>query len=392
LLCGAYTVEAQTKMPSIPHCLVPDPVSVKRTATSQTKAGRSLQSGTEPMTIERLSTADPRWQALLDEVPHDVYHLPQYLALSAKYEGGEPGAFYAREGSSFCLIPLLIRRLPAVLTAPDDWRDVKSPYGYAAPLFRGDASWIDKSLRVFAKECHARNMVSAFFCLHPLLTVPPNLPFHGQLVKHGETVHVDLSLTEAALWSQTRERLRSYIRWLQRAGFQARFDDWSAYSDFVSIYGQTMERLQANEFYHFPAEYFQDLRIALGTRLHFCSVVDARGELACGALVTETRGIVQYHLSGTADRFLADAPSKLMLHETSLWAKRKGYKILHLGGGRGNRADSLFHFKAGFSPLRSNFLTLHLICDDNKYASLCGQVGAELSNSEYFPRYRCPVE
>jgi len=340
------------------------------------------------MTIECLSTTDPRWEALLVEVPHDVYHLPQYLALSATYEGAEAAAFYVREGNSFCLIPVLLRRLPAVLTAPNSWRDVKSPYGYAAPLFRGDESWIDKALAAFTRECHTRNVVSAFFCMHPLLEVAPNLARHGQLVKHGETVYVDLNLTEAVLWSQTRERLRSYITRLQRAGFQTRFDDWSAYSDFVTVYGQTMARLQANEFYRFPVQYFHDLRAALGTRLHFCSVVDAQGELACGALFTETQGIVQYHLSGTADRFVADAPSKLMLHEASLWAKRKGYKVLHLGGGRGNRADSLFHFKAGFSPLRSDFLTLHLVCDEDKYASLCHQTGADLLDSEYFPRYR----
>jgi hypothetical protein len=344
------------------------------------------------MTIECLSTTDPRWQALLDEVPHDVYHLPQYLALSGKYEGAEAAAFYVRQGSSFCLIPVLFRRLPAVLTAPSAWRDVKSPYGYAVPLFRGDESWIDKALHAFLAECHSRNVVSGFFCMHPLLEVPRSFARHGQLVKHGETVYVDLNLTEAVLWSQTRERLRSYIRRLQRAGFQARFDDWSAYSDFVSIYGQTMERLQANQFYRFPAQYFHELRAALGTRLHFCSVFDARGELACGALFTETQGIVQYHLSGTADRFLADAPSKLMLYEATLWAKRQRYRVLHLGGGRANRADSLFHFKAGFSPLRSDFLTLRLVCDEDKYASLCHQAGAELLDSEYFPQYRRAVQ
>jgi hypothetical protein len=43
-----------------------------------------------------------------------------------------------------------------------------------------------------------------------------------------------------------------------------------------------------------------DLRVALGPRLYFCSVVNARGELASGALFTEHSSIVQYHLCGTA--------------------------------------------------------------------------------------------
>jgi GNAT acetyltransferase-like protein len=340
------------------------------------------------MIIEYLSTTDPRWEALLHEVPHDVYHLPQYLEVSATHEDAEPAAFVARQGSCFCLIPVLIRRLPPVLGAPPDWRDVKSPYGYASPLFRGDESWIDKALAAFTTECQGRNIVSAFVGMHPLLAVPPNLERHGQVVKHGETVYVDLTLTEAALWSQTRQRFRTYIRSLQRQGFQARFNEWSAYSDFVCIYGQTMARLQANEFYRFPAQYFHDLRVALGPRLHFCSIVDAHGELACAALLTETEGLVQYHLSGTADRFVADAPSKLMLHEVTLWAKRKGCKILHLGGGLGGRADSLLHFKTGFSPLRTDFLAYHLVCDETKYNFLCQQTATEPRDTEYFPEYR----
>jgi Acetyltransferase (GNAT) domain len=338
--------------------------------------------------VEYLSTTDPRWDALLDEVPHDVYHLPQYLEVSATHEGAAPVAFFARQGSCFCLIPLLIRRLPASLNAPLDWRDLKSPYGYASPLFRGDESWIDKALHAFTRECQTHNFISAFVCMHPLLPVPPNLSRHGQLVKHGETVYVDLSLAETVLSFQTRRRLRTYISRLQRIGFQARFDDWSSYNEFVSIYGQTMARLQANEFYRFPVQYFHDLRVALGSRLHFCSVVNACGEIASGALLTETQGIVQYHLSGTADRFVADAPSKMMLHEVRLWAKRQGYKVLHLGGGVGGRADSLLHFKTGFSPLRADFLAYHLICDESKYALLRRQSGTELLNSEYFPEYR----
>jgi len=340
------------------------------------------------MIIDCLPTTDRRWRALLSEVPHDVYHLPEYLEVSATYEDAVPRAFLAEEGGFFFLVPLLIRRLPAVLTAPPRWRDAKSPYGYGAPLFRGDACWIDKALAAFTRTCQAHDLVSAFVCLHPLLPVPPNLENYGQVIKHGETVYVNLSLTEEVLWSQTRERFRSYITRLQRAGFQTRFDDWSTYSNFVSIYAQTMVRLQAHEFYRFPFQYFEDLRGALKPQLHFCSVIDAAGELASGALLTETQGIVQYHLSGTDDRFVADAPSKLMLHEATLWAKREGYRVLHLGGGLGGRADSLLHFKTGFSPLRSDFLTYHVVFDESKYAYLCRQAGAELLDPEYFPQYR----
>ena len=345
------------------------------------------------MTVDYLSTTDPRWKAVLSEVPHDIYHLPQYLEVSARYEdndeGAAPTAVYVHEGGSFCLIPFVVRHLPAALGAPPDWRDARSPYGYAAPLFRGDASWVDKALQAFVRECRNRNIISVFIRLHPLLPVPPVLTQHGHLTKRGETVYVDLTLSEAGLWSQTRGRLRSYIHGLQRAGFHIRFDDWSTYDDFVHMYGETMARLQADQFYRFPVEYFRDLRVALGERLHLCSVFDSNGELACSSLLTEHQGIVQYHLSGTADRFLAVSPSKLMMHEITLWAKRADHKVLHLGGGLRGRADSLMQFKSGFSPLRSDFLTYSLICDDTKYLSLCQQVQPDAVLDNYFPQYRC---
>jgi hypothetical protein len=348
------------------------------------------------MTVDSLSTTDPRWGALLAEVPHDVYHLPEYLEVSAMYEGTDEDAgamaFHVRDEGFFCLIPLLIRRLPAELDAPADWRDARSPYGYAAPLFHGDSASVDRAVRAFTEECRNRNIVSAFIRMHPLLSIPPVLAEYGHLVKHGETVHVNLTLTEAALWSQTRERLRSYINRLQRAGFHVRFDDWSTYNDFVNVYGETMTRLQANRFYRFPAEYFRDLRVALSERLHLCSVFDECGEFSCGALLTENQGIVQYHLSGTAGRFLSLSPSKLMLHEIILWAKRAGHKILHLGGGLGGQADSLLHFKAGFSPLRSDFFTYRLVCDAAKYACLSQQIRPEILSEDYFPQYRSPAD
>lgn len=343
------------------------------------------------MITERLSTADPRWTAILDEVRHDIYHLPRYVEISAKYEDAQPAAFYAQEGNSFCLIPLLIRGLPSTIAAPGDWRDVKSPYGYASPLIRGEASWIDKALRAFLGECKANNIVSAFLGMHPLFDIPPELEHYGKLLKHGETVYIDVTLPEETLWAQTRTRVRSYINRLRRAGFKAYFDDWSAYYGFASIYAQTMERLGADRFYRFPPQYFRDLRDALGPRLHFCSVISPRGQIASGAIFTELQGIVQYHLSGTADEFIADAPSKLMLHSARLWAKARGYKVLHLGGGRGARPDSLFHFKAGFSPLRSDFLSFRLVCDESKYAFLCRQNGTHAPDPEFFPQYRRPV-
>jgi lipid II:glycine glycyltransferase (peptidoglycan interpeptide bridge formation enzyme) len=110
----------------------------------------------------------------------------------------------------------------------------------------------------------------------------------------------------------------------------------------------------------------------LGDRLHLCTVQDpCSGVLASAGLFTAINtDIIQWHLCGTASAYLPLAPTKLEIDFIRRWAKEAGYQALHLGGGVGNRADSLFHFKAGFSPVYKEFYTYRLVLDDNRYAEL----------------------
>ncbi|MGI8960562.1 MAG: hypothetical protein ACR2IV_12515 [Bryobacteraceae bacterium] len=48
--------------------------------------------------IDYVSTTDSRWEALLDEVHHDVYHLPQYLEVCATYEDAQPARVLRTRG------------------------------------------------------------------------------------------------------------------------------------------------------------------------------------------------------------------------------------------------------------------------------------------------------
>lgn len=331
------------------------------------------------MLTDFLKPADFRWRQVLDAVRHDVYDLPGYAALSGEADGAEPLAFYARENDACCLVPLLRRRLPAHLHAPAGWSDAISPYGYSGALFAGDDRWASRAVRAFREACAARGILSVLLRLHPLLAAPEEaLAAEGEVVAHGETVWVDL--TAAA---QVRSDHRAGIRRLRREGFGVRVDDWSLYGRFQEIYAETMSRLDADSAYRFSASYFQRLAEELGAHLHLISVVAPDGAVAAAGLFTELGGVAQFHLSGTAEAYRRLAPSKLMLDAAIEWARANGNRVLHLGGGLGARQDSLFEFKAGFSPLRARFATWRMICDPARYAALSG--GAVV---ESFPAYR----
>lgn len=314
--------------------------------------------------------------------------------MCGKYENAVPVAFYASEGAQCCLIPLLQRPLPSSLGAPASWSDAASPYGYSSALFVGGGEWPLRAVKAFVRTCAERDIISVFVRLHPLLFVPAAaLDFAGIRVTHGNTVHVDLTVPEHTLHAQLRNDHRLRIRRLYAQKFNVAIDDWSLFDRFMQIYWEAMRHLGADQYYFFPAGYFRELREALGPRLHLLSVIAPDCSVAAAGLFTETNGIAQFHLSGTAQEHQRSAPSKLMLDSAITWSRATGNRVLHLGGGVGSREDGLYEFKAGFSRLRSPFQTWRVVCDPTRYSELLGTSGALNPLADgFFPAYRKPEQ
>ena len=345
------------------------------------------------MHTDFVSPSDSRWNEALPALGHDIYDLPEYVAVCGRYEEATPVAFYAREGAQFALIPLLQRPLPSSFGAPLSWSDATSPYGYSSALFTGGTEWSLRAVNAFVGACAERQIISVFVRLHPLLPSAPALDSAGIRVSHGETVHVDLTLPTQVLRNQLRSGHKYDIRRLHSQGFTVVADDWVLYDPFIQVYWETMRRLDADPYYLFPTDYFQDFRQALGSRLHLFSVLAPDCSVAAAGLFMETEGIVEYHLSGTAQKYRHLAPIKLMLDCAINWAKAAGNRVLHLGGGVGSRDDALFRFKTGFSDLRSPFQTWRVICDHKRYVELTEDAGVfDAPIDGFFPAYRASAE
>lgn len=339
---------------------------------------------------------DDAWGAVLDRLPHDFYHLPAYVELCARVEAGSPRALLVEGGESVLLQPLLLRALPDGLPATGARFDATSPYGYPGPIFSGDDDFVRRAVDVSSSHLAAEGVAAMFVRLHPLLNAGfESTGCAGVLEGHGETVVVDLHQSDEEHWRQTRSGHRNEINKAQRTGQVARMDPtWEHGAEFARIYRQTMRRVGASSYYMFDDAYFEGLRSALGDRLHLC-VVEIDGELAAGGLFSEVSGIVQYHLSGTDARFVRERPNKLMLHFVRAWAKQRGNRWLHLGGGVGGVEDSLFRFKSGFSDGRRPFHTWRLVPLTDVYRALVtsrhGEAG-RLDGRGFFPDYRRPAE
>ena len=339
------------------------------------------------MRAEFLDARDPAWAGFLAGVPHDFYHLPEYVELCAGRDGGRATAFLVQDRGAAMLAPLVLRPIPG-----GGGQDASAPYGYPAPLLRGAPApdQVEAFLGAFAEAGAGQGIVSAFFRLHPLLPLPAEpLRRRGRLVDHGETVFLDLDLPLEELDKQTRANHRADARKLMDQGFEVVLDAWDRLEDFAGIYAAAMLQHAAGAAYRFDLDYFRALRRCLGPRLHLCMVLDPQGRAAAGGLFTQVGGLMQFHLAGTAEAFRRAAPSKLMLIRMRDLAKAQGVRWLHLGGGVGCAEDSLAFFKQGFSRLRARFSTFRMVLRPAAYADLAlhAQAGPD---PDFFPAYRKP--
>ncbi|WP_414585241.1 FemAB family protein [Scytonema sp. PCC 10023] len=356
------------------------------------------------MNIEIFDLASDLWQQTLEKLHHDVYHLPEYILLESKRTNTIPEAILITDGDKIFFVPYLLRHCDDLFNSHlviSEFFDVVSPYGYPGILLSEVAThspeFIELAIEQLKTVLFTKNVCSAFFRLHPILNENLNEVLSPEICQvNGETVSVNLEMSEAEIWRQTRNDHRNKINWCKRTGMTAKMVPFIEYlDDFIEIYEETMNRVAAKTSYYFDYDYYFNLS-KLGNKIHLC-IVEWQEEIICAGLFTECCGIVQFHLSGTKNKFLKQAPSKLMLDYVRFWAKERGNKVFHLGGGVGSSRDSLYEFKAGFSKQSHKFLTIRIITDKEKYRSLVEFKAESLKidvdkilQTEFFPAYRSP--
>ena len=153
-----------------------------------------------------------------------------------------------------------------------------------------------------------------------------------------------------------------------------------------------MKRVNANKEYFFYKKYFLDLINSSDFETEVLLAINIKtGEVAGGAMFIKKNKIIQYHLSGTGERYLDLNPIKLLIDEMRIRGTQENYSYFNLGGGLGSKEDSLFYFKSGFSKYTLPFKVWKYIVNRNIYEDLVQQrKGIRYCEEtlQYFPRYR----
>jgi serine/alanine adding enzyme len=306
------------------------------------------------------------WNALLARLGlDDVYLRREYVESASLIEPGRV-TFLHFDGVIF---PCLVRDF-------DHRADVATPYGYGGPVAADRAS-ADAFYAAYENWCAEHRIVSTFIRFHPLYA---NHRYAGVHIEpHGETIAWRLQGDD--LFERLHAHHRRAVRKAQRAELAVSVEERPPLAEFVTLYNQTMARVDASSFYLFTADYWDSL-----ARLP-CVLVSARreAELAAAVLCFAAEPWLHYHLGASSEEGRALGASNLVLFEAGKWARDRGYELLHLGGGVRGHRDSLFEFKRRFDPGgEREFAVGKAVHDEEAYRELAGRV--ELDG--FFPAYR----
>ena len=365
--------------------------------------------------LQLIPTSSPAWADWLEPTHHDFYHGAAYHHFEEKQGHGEAWLAVFGSRDQFLAWPYLVRPIDQGLGCKETGlRDVGSVEGYAGPVVFGCSPgdpFLRLACQALQEHWKAIGAVSVFCRFHPLLEnhrwaemLPASTPAATpdcerreiQVKLEGHTVSLDLALTQEEAWSQYRDTHRRHMNRARRADLVSESDDhFEKLADFMRLYYSTMHRNRAAPHYFFDIHFVEGLREALAPAV-FLHVAHIGTTVAAAVLVSEYRGIVQYLFGGVENEFYTISPLKLLLEDVRKWGSSRGNSVLHLGGGRGGHEDSLFYFKAGFSPRRHPFYTGRWILDPDRYRWLSeertkqARVLAKNLDLNFFPAYRAP--
>lgn len=339
---------------------------------------------------------------------YDSYHLPAYQRVMQDQGDGTPRLFFYRDTAGRCAaLPLLLRPLNQIEGLADEQRfDAASAYGYpglttnVSPAAPDAADFRRRLLEALFEAWRRCELISVFIRQNPFFDTQWLLQDAGEVVTRGVTVAIDLTLSVDEQFRRMRRDHRYDIRRAVRDGLTVVEDpEFRGLDTFIRLYRETMQRVGAGDYYYFGRDYFETLKQQLGDRLKIL-FAKQQDQVIAGALFMLGPRIVQYHLSGssTAHRRVRGAVKCLIDHMRTQ-ATEAGFDWLHLGGGLGSQQDSLFEFKAGFSPVHLPFKLARVIVDPEAYesavirhAEAAGVApGSSLAPDGFFPAYRKPL-
>ncbi len=331
-----------------------------------------------------------KWDYFLSEIgEYDFYHTYDYHQISI--EKDETAVLFVyTEGKSIIAIPFVVRPIKN-----SEYYDITSVYGYAGPIsINVGGDWDNSKMR---RELDAffdsHKIVSVFSRLNPYISNQEIiLDKLGTIDTIGPVVNIDLTKSldeQRAGYSNITKRYLKKSEKLFSFKFSNKRED---ILKFIDLYYENMIRVNASKKYFFDHDYFFNIINAEGfeTDILFATLKETNEIISAAMMTRANDKIVQYHVSGTRNDYLKLTPMRYLIDKMRVFASEKGYKYFNLGGGLGNKKDSLLQFKSTFSKDFRDFKVWKIVCNQEVYDKLSAHKKDEIqdSNKDFFPQYR----
>ncbi|MDN5585853.1 MAG: GNAT family N-acetyltransferase [Brevibacterium sp.] len=337
------------------------------------------------------------WERVWERIGKgEIFSHPAYLCALADNDGKVLAAYGRGPGGGEVLYAFIRRPITTdAVGRPVEvgLSDLITGLVYGGPIgdiaAADDLEWFWRKFAVWARE---NGVVSEFIRFSPV--VEDRLgPYPGTVRRQAPHVVRDLGGLGpedlvAAMVSNSRRRYRRAIE----AEYRTHIDDTGEMlDDFLDIYEENMDRVEAAPAFYFPREFFEEINRTFPGRFAYVFVLDGDEPVSATLMLYGDR-TAYYYLSGCRTSALhsgAHVFAHIACMRSSL-ARGARHHVL-TGGVTNTENDNLLRFKRHLVPdgLR-DYLTGERIFLPEVYSRLLAG-GASAPESQYFPRYRDPA-
>lgn len=325
----------------------------------------------------------------------DIYFEPKFGEINKEIEGGEPLHIVVETEDGKIESNVIKREIPTQI-AGETYYDLITPYGYGGPVITEQADSSEKLIASYEAYMEnfvqKENIVSEFIRFHPIVKNDEGFEDIYEISAIRPVVQTKIhgdDTFQKEFSKSTRKTVRRSLR-EEGVSYQVTHAPKNIES-FKKIYYDTMDRVDASDFYFFDDEYFDALQASFNDNILLIEIFFEDQVVAAG-LYFIYDGIMHAHLSGTDSEYLKYSPAYLTKFAAVEWGDAHGAKLLYSGGGTTNaKDDGLYRFKKRFSSTPDlTFKTGKKIWQPQVYQALvektCGDM--DVSEVDFFPLYR----
>lgn len=320
------------------------------------------------------------WSDYLSRLPdsmRDLYYSPEYYDLWEKKDGGRAFCFVFEDGNNLALYAFLLNRINDLgYKLHETYYDIQGAYGYNGVIYSSDdLDFRKRFYSSFSKFCKSNNIIAEFTRFHPMLDNYKFSENFFDVIYDRQTVYIDLSRKYDYIYNDYSRSAKQNLRTAVVAGLNnIVYKNVFPYkNEFIKIYRETMDRVQAETYLYFDDDFFNDT-FNISTLVQF--VVFKDNIPIASSLCFGKENYLHVHFLASKSEYLLVRPNNFLLDKMIKYGIGMGFKKLHLGGGTtSSQNDYLLRFKKNFSKATSDFYIGKKIYNEEVYRNILLQWG-----------------